>query len=72
MEEDFTQFPQFHDSSPRCVESYWYEDDACFMSSSATYLRAPDWLILCIASRNLSESFVLQNLMILEGDLWRI
>ena len=29
-------FTQFHDSSPRYVESYRYEDEACFMSSSTT------------------------------------
>ena len=46
MEDDFTRILQFHDSFPRCVESYRYEDNASFMSSSATYLWAPDWLIL--------------------------
>ena len=46
MEDDFTRILQFRDSSPRCVESYRYEDDASYMSSFATYQRAPYWLIL--------------------------
>ena len=42
MEDDISRILQFHDSFPPSIESYQYEDDASFMSSSASsYLKLP-------------------------------
>ena len=51
MEDDFTQF---HDSSPRCVESYRYKNDG-FHELFCYLLQAPDWLILTLQLRGSSS-----------------
>ena len=46
VEDDISRILQFHDSFPPSVESYWYKDDASFMSSTATSYLLPtsSWL----------------------------
>ena len=69
VEEDFTQILQFHDSFPRCVESYRYEDDASFMSSSATRLRKIRLVlyIQCLC-RHSAGSLVLKSNCTIQSD----